>query len=491
MSLMTAPNTAPTQTHPAVALPAPVAGLLLAIVDGWAPSPPVLPPVEAIRYNGVELSELSSQVRLEGDRLVATLGGPGFSSRLSELLPFPFDGELEGSLVGGATFRGSQVAHVSIHGRADLTIGVASWVVLDGVAPSLWIGRVDGAVDLAFGGNLTIERPRPDGLRLGRARHFRLRGSYTYYVVQTGSSGDPIWHLVVDTDSGAPDEQLLERDFLLLQFAFGRQLRVSALLGVNAERRTVATATGAGCRLNLLERTVCPVPVEKNNEGWVDDAWVPLLFERISAAWTARPEWQRAYSMAFDSYLDAMTLHLDADYLRLQIALEALSYWTLRLGNKEEKVTVKNKEDWKNWVRSNSAAIRSLASEGFEETVYNKVMGVYRLSSGRVVPSAFLAYDTALTPEMSAELEERDVVVHQGIMVGDDYDGEREQRRIAMVRTMLVALIAKTVDYQGAINGWEVGRLGRPVEPHPWWIVGDADREAARLTFAAEEVEPA
>jgi hypothetical protein len=54
-----------------------------------------------------------------------------------------------------------------------------------------------------------------------------------------------------------------------------------------------------------------------------------------------------------------------------------------------------------------------------------------------------------------------------------------------MVRTMLVALIAKTVDYQGATNGWEVGRLGPAVEPHAWWVVRDADRQAAQQTFAA------
>ena len=114
-------------------------------------------------------------------------------------------------------------------------------------------------------------------------------------------------------------------------------------------------------------------------------------------------------------------------------------------------------------------------------------MGVYRLSSGRVVPSAFLAFEVTLTPEMTIELEGRDVIVHQGIMSPDDFDPKVVQHRVATIRTLLVALIAKTVGYGGAINGWEVGQLGYPMEPHAWWTILEEDRLQALQTHVAEE----
>ena len=113
-------------------------------------------------------------------------------------------------------------------------------------------------------------------------------------------------------------------------------------------------------------------------------------------------------------------------------------------------------------------------------------MGAYRLSSGRVVPSAFLAYGGTLTEEMKAELERRDLVVHQGLVVPEGADTDRDVRGMRMIRTLLIALIAKSVDYAGAINGWDLGRLGRSIEPHSWWTIRDEDRRAALQTFVAE-----
>ncbi|MEI9948260.1 MAG: hypothetical protein WDO74_04600 [Pseudomonadota bacterium] len=459
--------------------------LLVNIAEGWTPIPMVIDPVEHLRFNGIDFSEIAPRVRLEGDRLVATLGQGRHSSRTRELLPFPFGGVLEGTCSSKATFRGSDSLHVSW--GAELTIELGSWVVLEGDAPSLWIGRVEGAKNLTFGGNLIVERIREDGLRLGRAGHLRLSGTYVYYLVQSGERNTPVWHLLLDTGAGVPDEEALGRDFLLLQFVLGRQLRILELLGITGDGRTVGSSTGAGTRKNLHRRSVPPVPFGQNNDAWVDECWAALLFERVCATLTSRPETRTAYMMAFDSYLDSLSLHVDADYLRLQITLEAFAYWILRLASQEERAVVKDKAAWKQWVKDHTTEIRALASPGFEESLFNKVMGVYRLSSGRVVPSAFLAFELTLTPEMTDELEKRDVVVHQGLMAPDGYEAERELRRIAIVRTLLVALIAKTVDYGGAINGWEVGALGRPTEPVDWWNIRVDDRQLASQTFVAEK----
>ena len=430
------------------------------------------------------LHRADAHLAVAGDRLVLTLKGAHVHPRRGELLPFPMDARIDGRLTAGVTFTGDDILRVSL--GADMTIEMSTWVVVDGDEPSLWIGRFDTSLSVDFGGNLIVERLRPDGLRFGRACHFRLSGSYTYYLIQSGGRTESVWHLVVDTGGGIPDKEALEYDFLLLQFVLGRQLRIPTFLGVTSDGRTVAATTGAGTRGNLQPKSVAPVPINRNNDDYVDESWASLLFERVSVTWSARPKARAAFAMAFDSYLDAMTHYLDADCLRLHVGLEAFSYWTLRLANETERMVVKDKAAWKEWVKANSAAIRALAAEGFEESLFNKVIGVYRLSSGRVVPSAFLLHDLPLTAEMNEELERRDTIVHQGMMSPEGYDGDRDSRSINLVRTLLVALIAKTAGYGGAINGWELGSAGYRLEPTEWWSVRETDRLLARQTYIAE-----
>ncbi len=129
----------------------------------------------------------------------------------------------------------------------------------------------------------------------------------------------------------------------------------------------------------------------------------------------------------------------------------------------------------------------SHAIEGREDALVQKVKGACRLASGNVVPSAFSAYGLKLKGELIKELGGRNIVVHQGLMAPTGYDVERDLRRVALVRTMLVALIARSVGYRGAINGWEIGELGYPMEEQDWWQVSDEDRLLARRRFIAEE----
>jgi hypothetical protein len=306
--------------------------------------------------------------------------------------------------------------------------------------------------------------------------------------VQRGERKNAVWLLVVDSPSGGiPDKEALERDFQVLQFVFGCQLRVPLLLRVTDDGTTTAATAGLGTRRNLNPRSVSPVPINRDNDDYVDDSWPPLLFDRVSAALSARPNARTAFWIAMDAYLDAMDQHIDADYLRLQVGLEAFSYWLLRLANDTEKIVVRDKAAWKAWVKKNTTEIRALAADGFEESLVGKVMQVYRLASGRVVPSAFLAHGLPLNDELAAELGGRDEVVHQGLMAPDGYDADRDLRRVAMVRTLLVALVSKSVGYAGAINGWELGKAGYLVAPTPWWTVDEADQQLADVRYLADD----
>jgi hypothetical protein len=150
---------------------------------------------------------------------------------------------------------------------------------------------------------------------------------------------------------------------------------------------------------------------------------------------------------------------------------------------KGEDEIVVDKKKWKEWVKANEQAIRTHAKPGFDNSLYNKVLSVYRLASGKVVPNAFNSLCLPLTEEMTAELAGRDLVVHRGLMAPDGYDVDRDLRRVAIVRTMLVALVALVCGYRGAILGWEHDYFGTAFAPEHWWKIDPEERERAQQKY--------
>lgn len=478
---------------PRIPVPENVRGLLCAIAYGWTPAPMALGRIQQLRYCGEDLSEYAEEISLHGERLKVSVKSP-----FGQLREFASNSEFEGVLANGTRFKGDMILdfnqreHFSpTSAHTTLRMEAGQWTILDSDSPSLWIGRVDGMSKLEFSGNMSIERMTPNGLRLGRTRHFFLSGAYDYFFVQSRVDAEPIWHLVIDTrGAGMPTALVWGRDFRALQFVLGRQMQIAALLGITNDKRTVACASGNKWG-HLEESAFPPVPIQRNNDSWIQESWVALFFERLSAAWRNRPESDNAFGVALDMYLDAMKHHLDFDYMRLQIALEAFAYWLLQHDSKEEPKLVKERKAWEKWVKKNKEEIHALASEGFEETLYMNVKNGWRLPSGKVIPTAFEKFGLPLTEEMRRELHGRNVIVHQGLMAPAGYDVERDLRRIGLVRTMLVALVAKASGYGGAINGWETGPLGYRLEPpQDWWSVSNEDRALARRTFFAEELAP-
>lgn len=95
-----------------------------------------------------------------------------------------------------------------------------------------------------------------------------------------------------------------------------------------------------------------------------------------------------------------------------------------------------------------------------------------------------------MTEDMAAELDEegRGLIVHAAIMFKESQaDVDAYLRKNAIVRTMLVALVAKVVGYQGAIIGWN-HRPGHAYEEPDtsWWPVDQAVRTAARRMYLVD-----
>jgi hypothetical protein len=56
--------------------------------------------------------------------------------------------------------------------------------------------------------------------------------------------------------------------------------------------------------------------------------------------------------------------------------------------------------------------------------------------------------------------------------------------RVAIVRTALVALLARIIGYDGEISGW-TAQPGRPFEPasEHWWKLGENSAQAANTVY--------
>jgi hypothetical protein len=395
-------------------------------------------------------------------------------------------GEIAGDLddktrmVGRHVGRGNSRLGVN---HFEVTLSASEWALLRDPIPSIWVGRLEGRVSTTDLGNMIVGT----GSDFGR-RHCRLLGNFKYYIAWSPRQGDAeqeTW-LVVDVSSPSmPSRDLLRRDLLGLAFCMGTQLRLRSLVGVSDD--LTVTSMMSGVRETAPYASIMAPPTPGGRESWY-----PVFFERLSRAWRDDGDSPR-FSLACQMYTDALLNNLDTDYLKLQVALEAFAFWTLKQTEKSRRKQnsiriVKDQGAWEKWITELSPAIREHAEAGFEDRLVAQVKSALFLGAGDIVPQAFRSQGLELTEELQKELKARNVVVHQGLIAPKGYDIKRELRRIRLVRTMLVALVAKACGYAGAINGWTLDDNQVPLEPDDgWWKVGEEERKAAQKTFYAHE----
>jgi hypothetical protein len=96
--------------------------------------------------------------------------------------------------------------------------------------------------------------------------------------------------------------------------------------------------------------------------------------------------------------------------------------------------------------------------------------------------------------DLSIEISGRHKAVHAATMYEgslEDSDAEVQLTRIARVRSMLIALVARVAGYRGPIVGWERDKRRRWTQaPTDWWAVGEAQRPLSlELLLAGEDRE--
>ncbi len=354
----------------------------------------------------------------------------------------------------------------------------------------LWVAAVTGLALRWAKGNLLIQRQvEHDGEGYNETTSgYRVAGGYTYYLVNRSDESKD-WFIVVDAGAETPTKTILHRDMLAMQFVLGRPFRFDILYGVDEHGEQVAMLGGSHGRSGRQgQRNDPPVPLEL-----FGPCWVAQCFEAISNTYRQRPELRLHIPLAF--YLDAFASHhVEGRYLHLHVALEAFAYWLLEQQPKDLEVPLVDKVKWRAWLKANEGAIKGVATPGMEATLFNNITSVpARRASSRVVQDAFAleAINLTVTPEMAVELDDegRGKIVHTAVMFEESQaEVDAYLDRIALVRTMLVGLIARVVGYDGAIAGWTHQPQRAHDEADPtWWPVSEATHQRALVRYLVTE----
>jgi hypothetical protein len=468
-----------------VIIPVQIAKFLYSFVHHWKLPPLTLGSVRKFIWNNTEFSDLVTNIEIDNGDLLLTIDNP--SAELFDSVVGHKKSEYAGKSLSGETENVEKIGIDQVFMRKMASDSTGRYTILDGKYwnisirqdAALWVCQLMGKISIGYG-NLTIATAETFS-----TGHLALEGAYSYYLIcKRDTSENSEWYLVINTKSAQPpDREILGTDFQILQFVLGVQLRADVIYGITCNGEVAALMDGRQGAEAPAARSEKPVPIDSIEN------WQSVLFRLVSAACRSNPK--IPYYIPLTFYTEALAdRYLDIRYLKLQVAIEAFCLSLLQATETSTEI-VTDKKAWKNWVKENQARIESFAKPGFSGSLYNKVISVYRLASGRVVPNALERLNLKLTADLEEELEGRDPVVHTAVMSPPNArDGERDLRRVAMVRTILVAIIAKSVNYTGAITGWTVDE-GRRLQraDSDWWTIDESATEAAKIRYLASTEE--
>jgi hypothetical protein len=163
---------------------------------------------------------------------------------------------------------------------------------------------------------------------------------------------------------------------------------------------------------------------------------------------------------------------IDAEFLHSWLAAEALAKWALAAGVVPDpgRRRIADHDRWCEWVQQREDEIKSLAAVGQEQSLYDRVLGS-DYDRPTPVERAFRGYELPWNTDMDDVQNTRHAVVHEGsIAPPGQRDWDRDRRRVGRIQTMLTALMAKLVGYEGpiadrSVSAFDIADTAEPL----WW----------------------
>jgi hypothetical protein len=381
-------------------------------------------------------------------------------------------------LADGSTLLAGSAAMLRSSG-GEGEIRLLHWEWNTAASPFLWFARLDGHVP--SDGNLSLPETNGQDLAIWEAG-YRLDGYFTWYVLR----GDNARHQVVIVPHGAGVNcEQLARDFRCMELVFGSRLDIDLVTGLTMERRPVA-AFGLSRAVGSALGHRCPVPDELPTSN--THVWLPELFRLLSAKIQAGDV--QPLITAIASYTDAAGDHLDGAYMKAQVGLEAFS--ERLVGRASSRPLVQDIEKWKTFVAKLRRAVeRHLGNPTPSDprrrdrdwaVISGKFISAGYQPTGELVEKAFkssLGSTFQLPKELKDEIGLRNRSVHTYWMnILSQYEIDRDYRRVEMIQTMLVALVACYIGYRGPIKGYDFAPDGR--RSPDWWPVSLPPEDVSR-----------
>lgn len=453
---------------PTVSLPSIVSGTFQGVAVGTS--------------GGVVGARSDGGLRLEW-ALDPTQEGPEIGSRWPRNQPSEFAlqaGVLRAEATSLASFGGGFGGDGAEASPEMVVLHAHHWIWETSGTPVLWVGSLP-ALDLDAG-NCALRSNEPGGTRVTRAC-LRVQGHYTWTIL-TGSPNESVVLVSGSAQSrGALDRGILSRELTALAFALGQPLELRYLQGLDRELNVVA-AMGTHLGGHPLRGSRSPVPVQIGDRA----ALVAQFFQRITTHMTLQETQEtKGFRAALGGYLDGVSCHLDLGYLAAQVALEAFSCEIV--GEDARKPVVQNSKAWTAWVKAHEREILGYAALGDSEqpdqeaakVLLSRVHGAKNPSTSSLVKKALSRQGLAVPKSVLKEVEGRNTAAHEFWMSSPSKrDVQVDVRRLHTILTLLTALVARTVGYDGPIADHVRDSSGQPLVPG-WWPISAVPQVEVRF----------
>lgn len=419
-------------------------------------------PFEDATWDRFSLRGLSGKIATFGSALrllVAVPRGPIVAEfhKMMDLLNRP----LALTLRDGSAISAKLANMQSLAEAADIRL--YNWEWTSNGSPFVWVGKLWGK--MPHGGNLTLHERKND---VSSVWHdgFGFRGKYAWYIVP--SNDLDFRFVIIDPRDQALGRETLIDEFNALHFVLGSRLRLDYVAALDRSRNVVgAMSVGGFERQQPGGRP--PVP------NWLGEAeiWQPEFFRRV--ALKIGEDGMEPLIIAIAAYLDSVSDHLDGAYLKAQVGLEAFAKRII--GESSPDLLVKDGEAWKEWISSLVPLIQSHVmgpqqsdSSRQLETIRNKFVAAMYAPSGDTVRKAFQMHGIEIPKYVREEIKKRNYPAHGFFMNKTSQHEYEDFRRLELVQTLIAALVAANVGYEGPIRGYDVADNGGRVSPS-WWPV--------------------
>lgn len=470
-----------------IPVPQHVADLLNRVAVEWVPPRFADRNIERLEWGGQDLSAQARRLRVSKQQLevLCSLSTMSIAEARAKREEIPFDG-WRGGFVGrtedGLSFSASQGMIVnstqSVRGstvETQFLIRSYEWSIWNEERLArLWVTPIEVNSTDHHLGNLLLSSGR--GSSWG---NFRLHGSsYTYYLLNFGTEKYRQL-LAIDTQGTPhPKPDLVRRELTYLSFAFGESIAADNLLGLDDTGRLVGIVGGtfAGRAASRWWDSVVPMFEHRR-------CWVAPLFRRLCDFHATRRTSELAELTLGIWYLLSSYRETSGDIRRTEMFVGLTCVARFVEANHVELADV---NAWDSWLSAAREAIDSIAKQGAQGVLFEQLRRAAVADSISIVTLALRRVGLELLPAIQGEI----AAAAEGLKGQPLKIRPNVIEVAAVLRSVLVALVAKTIGYDGAIAGWErVGNYFYWDRADPtWWPVSAEAENEARTVYAARAI---